>query len=57
MNLKEALEWVEKNCKPEAVQRLRSRRVAITLANEIDFLNRYIVQLECAVKNMTSNVK
>jgi hypothetical protein len=28
----EALKWVEKNCTDEAVSRLRSRRVALTLA-------------------------
>ena len=34
MNVRDALEWVERNCTPEAIGRLRSRKVAATLAAE-----------------------
>ena len=39
MNVEEALKWVEENCTDEdTLDRLRSRRVARTLADEIDRL-------------------
>ena len=35
MTLEQALEWAEKNCSPETIQRLRSRAVVATLADEV----------------------
>lgn len=39
MNIEEALRWVDRNCYDEqVVQRLRSRKVARTLSNEVERL-------------------
>lgn len=35
MNLQQALEWADDNCQPEAVERLRSRKVVKILALNI----------------------
>lgn len=36
MNLEQALQWHEKNCSPEVVQRIRSRRVVQCLVDELN---------------------
>ena len=44
MDISEALEWVAKNCKDEAtLQRLKSRRVAKTLAEEVQRLRGVLI--------------
>ena len=35
MTVEEALQWVDMNCQPESVERLRSRAVAAVLAEEV----------------------
>ena len=35
MTLEQALQWAERNCTPETIDRLRSRDVVATLADEV----------------------
>lgn len=50
MNIEDALLWVDRNCYDEAtVQRLRSRKVARTLADEIKRLRVICIAIDAAV--------
>lgn len=45
MNLKQALEWADKNSSAEVVERLRSRKVVSVLAAEVRLLTEAVEKL------------
>jgi len=51
MTPSEALQWSDKNCQPEVVERLRSRAVVATLAAEVRRMRHRIESLRGGLKS------